>query len=515
MRLVIFHYHLLPGGVTQVITSSAIAVLKYLPDLDGITLVSGNNENTDNVVAGIKAKLDISISSRSDIECIILPELGYISDMKKYPYPENLKKILRKHFAGNIWWIHNYHLGKNPFFTEALLQIAEESPEQTMVLQIHDFPEESRYSNLESLHKYVTQPLYPVCSNIKYVTINSRDRNYLITAGIPEKMVFLLNNPVESLKNKDNINYYTKIDKILSKSEPSYMKGAPLMIYPVRTIRRKNVLEAGLLAKCSTIPVNILPTLPGVSKTEIGYSKIVDNCFMGKLIPGASQAGIVLESEGITFANIMNAGKIIISSSVQEGFGYLFINSLQWGKPLIARDLDIVKDFKNIFSTKFSNFYKSVDIPLRATLRKELKIEYSKKISELGKFYSKEIISNLKKQKSQIMEENNIDFSYLSPIMQREFLIDLKDYGLLKETRQMNAGTLQQIELMLSMDMNNFEGPDIEKFSLPNHAEQIENIISSLKNGIKSASPPKRNINSSITSSFVNFASISLLNDPV
>lgn len=518
MRLVIFHYHLLPGGVTQVITSSAIAALKYLPDVDGITLVSGKKDNTDNVIRIIRSKLDSNICKKSEVDCVTIPELDYISDMKNYPDPESIKNTLLNNFGGDLWWVHNYHLGKNPFFTEALLQIAEELNKQQIVLQVHDFPEASRYKNLEILHKYVTRPLYPILSNIKYVTINSRDRKYLLKAGIPNEIVFLLNNPVETLSDngiKESRSYYTKIDKILSKSVPSYIKGAPLAVYPVRTIRRKNVLEAGLLAKCSNTPVNLIPTLPGISKSEAGYSKIVDNCFKERLIPGAAQAGVVLESEGIKFPHIMNAANMIISSSVQEGFGYLYINSLQWRKPLFARDIDIVKDFKYVFNSKFSHFYKTVDIPLRKILRDQLKTEYSSKISELEKFLDKKIISGLLEKRNQITEEDSIDFSYLSPLMQMDFLRDLKDNGLLEETCKMNTSLLIKMDNMLSIDYVSFSNSDIEKFNLTNHAKQIGNIISSSKISINRNYLPKKNINYSIMASFINFPSISLLYDPI
>ena len=518
MRLIVFHYHLLPGGVTQVISSSAIAALRYLPEIDGITLVSGKKDNADNVVAGIRAKLDGTIFDKSDIISVTLPELEYMSDMERHPDLKSLKNTLKKRFAGHLWWIHNYHLGKNPVFTEAVLQIAEESPEQKIVLQIHDFPEASRYKNLEDLHEHVTHPLYPIYSNIRYVTINSRDRDYLTTAGIPKEMVFLLNNPVEPLereKGDGRKETGRKIGKALSKSTASYIEGAPLMIYPVRTIRRKNVLEAGLLARCSRTPVNLLVTLPGVSKTEKGYSEIIDSCFEEGLIPGASRAGLTLGDNGISFPDTMSAGKIIISSSVQEGFGYLFINSLQWKKPLFARKLDIIRDFSDMFSTEFSHFYDTVEIPLSTALRKQLKQEYSRKISELGKFLDKEIISNLKKQETRVIQGSSIDFSYLSPIMQRNFLKDLNDPGLLKETRKMNNIKLEQMEIMLSIDMIAFDETVIEKFSLANHAEQIGNIISSLKNDIDLSPSSKENVNYSIIASFANFASISLLYDPI
>ncbi|MDA3939967.1 MAG: hypothetical protein PF693_11790 [Spirochaetia bacterium] len=519
MRLVVFHYHLLPGGVTQVISSSAVAALTYLPEIDSITLVSGRNENTKNVISGIRSKLNGKIFNDPEkIQSVTIPELDYITEMNKYPNPEHIKRTLQNNFEGDLWWVHNYHLGKNPFFTDALLQAAVENPKQKIVLQIHDFPEASRFINLETLHKHVSLPIYPVLPNIKYVTINSRDRNYLTTAGIPNKMVFLLNNPVENLQNNNIENdrfIYNKIDKILSKSEPSYIKAAPLIVYPVRTIRRKNVLEAGLLAKCSTIPVNLLPTLPGVSKSEAGYSKIVDNCFKNKLIPGAPKAGLILEQEGISFQNIMNAADIIISSSVQEGFGYLFINSLQWKKPLIARKLDIIDDFSEIFSDKFSHFYNSVNIPLRNPLKKLLKMEYDKKLSNLGAFLDKKIISKLKEQESEIFKGNTIDFLYLSPIMQMEFLKELTDPGLLEETRKLNIKILEQMENMLSINSIIFNENDIKKFSLQNHAEQIWNIIFSFKNEKLMTSSSNKNINPSIISSFANFPSISLLYNPL
>ncbi|MCK5673870.1 MAG: hypothetical protein KAH95_10875, partial [Spirochaetales bacterium] len=240
-----------------------------------------------------------------------------------------------------------------------------------------------------------------------------------------------------------------------------------------------------------------------------------DDCFRENLIPGAAQAGLVLEPEGISFSNIMNAGKMIISSSVQEGFGYLFINSLQWRKPLFARNLDIVDDFKNIFSTEFSHFYKSVDIPLREKLRKQLKLEYNKKISELEIFLDKKIISNLQHQKNQILDENSIDFLYLSPLMQKYFLRELKDKGLLTETRKMNEGKLKKMENMLSTDTVPFENSIIKKFSLQNHAEEIKKIIYSLENGFRVPEFSNKNVNYNIISYFADFTSISLLYNPI
>ena len=51
--------------------------------------------------------------------------------------------MLQERFGGDnaVWWVHNYHLGKNPLFTEALLRLAADPRGPRLVLQPHDFPE--------------------------------------------------------------------------------------------------------------------------------------------------------------------------------------------------------------------------------------------------------------------------------------------------------------------------------------------------------------------------------------
>lgn len=516
MRLIVFHYHLLPGGVTQVIKSAAIAALRYIPGIDGITLVSGKSDNSGKVVSEIRDGIK-SFISNADVDSVTIPELGYISDMDNYPDPGILTDTLLNRFKGDLWWIHNYHIGKNPFFTEAVLQIAEHIHEQHIVLHIHDFPEAARYLNLEALHTHVTMPLYPVSSNIKYVTINGRDREFLTAAGIPEEMVFLLNNPVEPLeREKGEWRKETgrRIEKVLSRSSSSYIKGAPLIIYPVRTIRRKNILEAGLLARCSRTPVNLLVTLPGVSETEKGYSDLVDICFNSGLIPGAAQAGLKAAEDNISFLDLIDAGNLIISSSVQEGFGYLFINSLQWNRPLFARDLKIIDGFREIFQKKESYFYNEIVIPLGKSLKELLSKEYSRKIREVETILDNRIISSLNQNIKLLLQMNTIDFSYLSPSMQIDFLKHLADPGLLKETRRLNIININMMEKILSKGKTDFEKETIERFSLSNHAEQIQKIISSFEDRI-AGNIHTMDIQDNMLKSFAELSSIRLLYDPV
>ena len=516
MRLVIFHYHFLSGGVSQVITSSSISILKYIPEVKEIILVSGKKDNIDNIISSITTKID-SIKRKTQIRSVIVPEIGYITDLNNIPSVKDLKQIVNKQFKGCLLWIHNYHLGKNPVFTEAILQIAEENPEQKIVLQIHDFPEASRYGNMVNLNRNIKHHLYPISPNIKYITINSRDYKFLITAGVPKEIVFILNNPVEPLKRETGDRRQEterRIEKVLSKYSTSYIKGASLLIYPVRTIRRKNVLEAGLLAKCIKTPVNLIPTLPGVSKPEKPYSELVASCFNEGLIPGSAQAGIILEQNGLSFMDIINAGKIIISSSVQEGFGYLFVNSILWEKPLLARKLDIISDFESIFNPNSSYFYNTVKIPLQLKLQKLLNKEYDKKIANLAYILPAKLVSGLKTAKSNFLKKETIDFSLLSPIMQKDFLKSLDDKQLLKETCHLNRNILGQLERMLLLDEFKIESTRIDRFNLVNHAKQIKKIINSPPPELNGKLTKNTNgIHNNMLSYFADFPSISLLYD--
>ncbi|MCF6335017.1 MAG: hypothetical protein L3J12_04690, partial [Spirochaetales bacterium] len=514
MRIIVFHYHFLPGGVTQVVKLSAAASIRYNPSIEGITLVSGNRRNLTELASEIEHCLKELGIENTDIDTAVLPEIDYLSNLERYPDPGVIASALENNFAGDLWWIHNYHIGKNPFFTEALLRTAAERPEQKMVFQIHDFPEEARYSNLEQIRKYLNSPLYPAASNIKYVTINSRDREYLTNAGIPKSMVFLLNNPVEEPKpratDEESEKNRKKINKILTNTSRSFINDAPFMVYPVRAIRRKNILEAGLITKCSRVPVNLLVTLPGVSKTEKEYSSLVDDCFREKLIPGSSGIGSIAEKNQISFLEIINSGSLVISSSLQEGFGYLFINSLQWEKPLLARNLRILDDFREIFQTNEHYFYERIMIPLDSHKRKILKTKYREKIKKLKTYLGFTITEKLSESVDFMLKQEAIDFSYLSPLLQRDFLRDISDPELLKTTQKLNSTILKNLENLLTTEGIYYNNSSIKKFSLQTHSKQIEKVILSFNDPEKVKNQPSADIEQKLLSSFTGISSVRL-----
>lgn len=510
MHITIFHYHLLPGGVTQVIVSSAVGMLKYLPEITGITLVCGSEENTRKVLSIIRGKVPESAGEKVTVK--IVPELRYSSEQASPVSESRLREILLNRFASGIWWVHNFNLGKNPVYTKSLIGIAESRPDIKMVLQIHDFPECGRFDNISVLQNHVNGPLYPQSKNIRYAVINSRDKLLLTEAGIQKELIFLLDNPVEEPEQlPPAADSYKEADSFFSRTESSYLQGSPILIYPVRSIRRKNTLEAGLLIRLLSQKTNLFVTLPGTSLAEKNYSIAVQHAFDENLIPGVFASGLKGEKGRITFVKQIAASSGIISSSVQEGFGYLFINALQWGKPLFARYLDILHGTDDIFRDQQACFYTEVRIPFSKREKETLKEMYRNNFKRISAIYPGLDTSRLIRDLHTMLREDFIDFSYLPVTMQLEILKKLGDHVFLDDTRRVNKALLDNFEKTLMQDPEKTAEPDLERFSLQKHAEVIKKITNSLYADSGMEITENKKITSNLLASFTKIEYLRLL----
>lgn len=517
--LSVFHYHLLTGGITQVVEASLSALLSHpeiystvgLP-ITRVRIVVGKEENAEKIRQKIQSAAEQSsrfeaalgetvdtAPAKVEVTLEIEPQLRYISEMERVPTAEEIKDLLLERYYGDIWWIHNYHIGKNPPFTEALLEIADEEPQQRMVFQIHDFPESGRFSNLELLYAYVHSPLYPIRSNVRYVVINRRDYEILLDAGIPEEKLFLLDNPIriKSRESSKEVSKDRKEEAEIADREDStspsekirgyagsiaglWEEGGACALYPVRTIARKNVLEAGLLMKLLPTPINLLVTLPGTSSQQIAYSDFVGECFADGLIPGLWPIGTYLDKIGITFDQLVHASDFIISSSVQEGFGYLFLDALKWMKPLIARDLDILDGMREIFEEYPARFYSSLRVPLGDDSRSRLLDAYRTRVlPDLERVMPKNEVEESAKKIEKKIDEEYIDFSFLSLDLQRETLERLSNPAFRKEIQEVNNSTIEHLTSALEERTRDKSEEISERFGLHTHAEMIGRILDS------------------------------------
>jgi hypothetical protein len=497
--VVIFHYHLFPGGVTNVVTLSIRAILEELPQITRIRLVCGSERH----LQGLRNHLfGNTPDSEKRVEIEVLPELFYLRRDAKpgdadVPEIGTLKQLLLSRFAGSYWWIHNFHLGKNPVFTQALLEIAEERPDQPLLFHIHDFPECARYDSLALLDRFVDRPLYPTSANVRYAVINRRDLRLLTSAGVPEARVALLNNPVPGNRaaEPDRQGVRKKLERGFAGRFPGYRPEAPLLFYPVRTIRRKNALEAGLFARLSEEPANLIITLPGVSEKEAPYSSLVHECFVRGLIPGMSGVGTELPAAGIGFQELALSADCVVSSSVQEGFGYLFIDGRRWLKPVFARYLDILDGITDIVDGEGAFFYRELRVPIDEQQRAELLDAYRGRAAQIAPALPEWAQENLLREIDDAFSGTSIDFSYLGVPDQLATLERAdRDEGLRTEIVGLNRELFDALTRLLHTHPVDIHDRIQSHFSLESFAATLKGLLEGFAGRTEGDAPPAHNM---------------------
>ncbi|MFW6223649.1 MAG: glycosyltransferase [Spirochaetota bacterium] len=464
MKLAVFHYHLRQGGVAGVITQACIALGLHSDAVAEVILVAGSDENTDDVSSRIRdAAPGLGVSVR------VHPELAYLSeqsDVSMAALEARIVSILTGNYLSEdiVWWVHNYHLGKNPAFTSALIDVLETEPGQRAVFQIHDFPECARFENLAELRSHVSGSVYPVLPNLVYATINLRDRRLLTEAGIPESAVFALPNPVpapappgaagiagpaeapEAPEGPDRSEVLHRLAGVCGERFPAFDPEGALVLYPVRAIRRKNVFEAGFLTRLLNSelspPANLILTLPGTSPLEKPYSDMVQTAFEDGVLPGMAGIGTELEAAGLRFEDLTRAADLVVSTSVQEGFGYAFFEAPLRGTPLVARYLDVLNGLDHLFEGYPHAFYRELRVPFESpsidSIRTILRIRYDEHLERAAGSMPEATRRRVEAEIAEMLNAATIDFSFLMPQIQYAYAKDLADDGFANEVRSLN-----------------------------------------------------------------------------
>lgn len=223
-RLAIVHYHLQPGGVTTVIENS-LAALRAVADIDTAVISGRPSENGAFDRVEVVSALDYQAEPA-------VPNEGAST------LADQLETAARRAFGGqppDLWHCHNHSLGKIAALPDALSELARRG--HRLLLQIHDFAEDGRPPNYTALQ--TAEDPYPRHPNVHYATINTRDATLLKAAGLAASTVTVLPNPLAP-----------------PPTAPLAMAPAirtPLMLYPTRGIRRKNLGEAVLLDRKSVV----------------------------------------------------------------------------------------------------------------------------------------------------------------------------------------------------------------------------------------------------------------------
>jgi len=487
MKLAIFHYHLNPGGVTDVIVFSVRILLARLNYIQEIRLVTGCRDGAERVLGRIRDGFERG--RRDKIRLDVLDEIAY-TESGRGSNPDRLAERLEARYDKNtIFWVHNYHIGKNPALTTALMKIAAQG-RRDMLLHIHDFPECGRSENLERINSMLDEPPYPSGAGIRYAVINERDLNILLDAGL-EGSVHLLPNPVPIPKLEETNPAETKNALEELSNNPGYISGAPILLYPVRAIRRKNILESALFARILLQPANLIVTLPGTSTREKPYSDVIEKAYKEGIIPGAWCPEASSDAR-LGYAHLISSCDAIISTSVQEGFGYLFLNSLLWRKPLLARYLDILDGMLELFGDYPRRFWTDFRIPATPELIERTKTAYSSKIKQMQSSIPEKALKSVVTAASKLATGGGIDVSYLSVEDQLDALkLAREDRAWLDRTRNLNQELLESAERTLRAKPPSMDKVVESHLGDSRYVKSFIEIVRSFGSKRKSFSPEK------------------------
>jgi FMN phosphatase YigB (HAD superfamily) len=191
-----------------------------------------------------------------------------------------------------------------------------------LLLHIHDLAEDGRPENAACLRAC---PLpYPLAPHVHYAFLNSRDRSRFIDAGLPPAQAHLLANPIDA--------HPAAASPLTS----------PLVLYPVRGIRRKNLGEIVLLAALAPAGTRFAITRAPRNRQALEFHDGWRRFAAEMKLPVAFDVvdrEAPAEGAGTSFHEWLDHATHLTSTSVSEGFGLVFLESIAWGKPLLGRAL--------------------------------------------------------------------------------------------------------------------------------------------------------------------------------
>lgn len=316
MKIAFVHYHLNTGGVTTVIRQQAEAIQDACETLT----LSGSAPPSD---------------FPGDVT--VVPGLGYDTDGALQHDPADVaEEILAALHAkwpdgGDILHVHNPTLAKNRNLLEILNRLRGKN--LRLFLQIHDFAEDGRPL------AYFTDPYISDCH---YGVINSRDYQVLLRSGLTPGGLHIIPNMIHPLPE----------------TAPEKQDGRSIL-YPIRAIRRKNLGEAILLSLFFQDPERLTLTLPPTSPPDMAAYRDWKRFVSDHRLSVRFDAGLADD-----FSRLVADADFMITTSITEGFGFLFLEPWTAGRLLWGRKLpDTCRDFEDR-GVRLDHLYSRLGVPV-------------------------------------------------------------------------------------------------------------------------------------------------------
>jgi glycosyltransferase involved in cell wall biosynthesis len=337
MNVALCHYHLQRGGVTRIIHSQADS-LQRIGCVEKIRIFCG---------------FDPEPKTHGNIETVVNPHLNYLPQDVTREECHRIKDDLYRFFEDqledeDILHMHNPNLGKNPVLTYVLYLLSRKG--LRLFYHCHDFAED-RAPNTDFNRRILgffgadkdanaKAVLYPEAPRCHFGVINSKDFERLRDLRIGEDRIRYVPNPVGFGERPDlppPEECKRKVGAMLGIPEKQ-----PVLLYPVRVIRRKNIGELILLAVLFRDRASWLVTLAPHNPVEKRFYHRwkAFNREIGE--PVLFEAG-----HSVDFPLLMQGADRIITTSIQEGFGMTYLEPWLFSKPVVGRRIPyVVSDFE-------------------------------------------------------------------------------------------------------------------------------------------------------------------------
>ena len=422
MNLVIIHHHLNPGGVTRVIQNHLISLVATSADSLPARVVLLHGGRADSWAPS-------NFGESLPFELLCCPVEGLDYNESTAPVDNSLGKAIQQTLSQKgcgteetlLHW-HNHSLGKNAATLPAVRYLALEG--YRTLLQIHDFAEDFRPSNYSKLSAAIANgnpealpaDLYPQATHIHYAALNRRDLGLLECAGVSTERLHLLPNPVSvPAKLEDPSQSRARVFQALNLS-PHHQ----LFTYPVRGIRRKNLGELLLwstLVEESIFQLTLAPESPSELHAFDAWktfsSELALPCRLG-----------VDNPDSIPFPQLVAASDSLVTTSVAEGFGMVFLEAWLFGKKLLGRDLpEISRDFA-VEGLDLDDLYQQFHVPTSWIDAQEYSAAIKPTMDDVYSEFGLPLFpeSKLLGQIEQVLSHRTLDFAQLPTALQREVI---------------------------------------------------------------------------------------------